>query len=270
MRERKNRKKRKNNRKKQHLKKHKVRITKKNLTSSAGLAPMHRFWIQLGGEAWINEQLSSLKADNSVYSVGRIITVLLMAMIKGAKHISHTLYLAKDSGLRKLWNWARFPVETTIVRTLNLFSQAQIAKIADLNQTLRQKAWDRKWLGKITLDLDSAVKTVYGHQEGAEKGYNPTHPGKRNYNPIIAFVAETGEALMGWLRPGDTFSANGSVEFVKEALSRLPKRVWKVIIRAAGHIVTTQGQRFIDIGADNPWSDLWMQIDAQQLSEQPF
>ena len=230
--ERKNSSKKKNNRKKQHLKKHKVRTSKKNLTSNAGLAPMHRFWHQLGGEAWINEQLGSLKADNSVYSVGRIITILLLSIIKGAKHISHTLQLAHDSGLRKLWDWVRFPVETTIVRTLNLFCQPQIAKIADLNQNLRQKIWNRKWLGKVTLDLDSMVKTVYGHQEGAEKGYNPTHPGKRSYNPIIAFIAETREALMGWLRPCDTFSANGSVEFVKEALSRLPMQVWKVIIRA--------------------------------------
>ena len=69
----------------------------------------------------------------------------------------------------------------------------------------------KKYTVRVTLDLDSTVKTVYGRQQGAEKGYNPTHPGKRIYNPLIAFIAETGEALMGWLRPGDTFSANGSL-----------------------------------------------------------
>ncbi len=218
--------------KKRSLKKHSVRITKKHLTSHAGLNFLHRFWIQLGGEAWINKQLGSLKADNSVYSVGRVITVLILSIIKGAKHLSHTYYLAQDSGLRKLWDWVRFPVETTIGRTLNLFGQAQIVKIADLNQHLRQKVWNHKCFGKITLDLDSTVKTVYGHQEGAEPGYNPTHPGKSSYNPLVAFIAETREALIGWLRPGNTFSANGSVEFLKEAFSRLPKQVWKVIIRA--------------------------------------
>ena len=123
-------------------------------------------------------------------------------------------------------------METTVVRTLKLLGQSQVVKIADLNQNLRQKVWNRRWRGRITLDLDSTVKTVYGHQQGAEKGYNPTHRGKRSYNPLIAFIAETGEALMGWLRPGDTFSANGSLEFVKEALFRLPKQVWKVVVRA--------------------------------------
>ena len=28
-------------------------------------------------------------------------------------------------------------------------------------------------LSKITIDCDSSVFTVYGHQQGAEKGYNP-------------------------------------------------------------------------------------------------
>ncbi|MBL7191672.1 hypothetical protein ISS30_08245 [bacterium] len=60
-----------------------------------------------------------MKADNSVYSVGRIITILLLAMIKGAKYISHTLQLAHDGGLRRLWDWVLFPVMTTIVRTLD-------------------------------------------------------------------------------------------------------------------------------------------------------
>ena len=38
--------------------------------------------------------------------------------------------------------------------------------------------------------------------------------------------------MLGWLRPSDVFSANGSLEFIKEALSRLPKQVWKVVVRA--------------------------------------
>ena len=223
---------RKKRKSKKYLKKFRIRNTNKHLTSSAGLSLLHRFWQQLGGEAWIDSQLGSLKAVNSVYSVGRIVTILLMAIIQGAKHVSHILQLSHDQGLRKLWDWVSFPVETTVVRTLNLFGQSQLVKIADLNQNLRQQVWSRKWLGKVTLDLDSTVKTVYGHQEGAEKGYNHVHPGKRSYHPLLAFIAETGEALLGWLRPGDTFSANGSVEFIKEALSRLPKQVWKVVIRA--------------------------------------
>jgi len=51
-------------------------------------------------------------------------------------------------------------------------------------------------------------------------------------NPLFAFIAQTGECLNCWLRPGNTHSANGSVAFLRETLAQLPKRVWKVIVRA--------------------------------------
>lgn len=66
-----------------------------------------------------------------------------MGIIRGARHISHLQYLGKDHGLRKLWDWVRFPVETTVIRTMNLFGYAQVIRLADLTQTLRQKVWDR-------------------------------------------------------------------------------------------------------------------------------
>ena len=92
---------RKNRNKKRKLKKHSFRLTDKHLTSSAGLVPLHRFWHQLGGEVWIDKQLSSLKALNSVYSMGRVITILLLAIIQGARHVSHILQLSHDNGLRQ-------------------------------------------------------------------------------------------------------------------------------------------------------------------------
>lgn len=45
-------------------------------------------------------------------------------------------------------------------------------------------------LQAITLDGDSMVKTVYGHQEGAVKAYNPFKKGVKSYHPIVIFVSE--------------------------------------------------------------------------------
>jgi len=36
---------------------------------------------------------------------------------------------------------------------------------------------------QVTLDLDSHVKTVYGNQQRAKKGYNPKKPGRKGFNP---------------------------------------------------------------------------------------
>ena len=85
---------------------------------------------------------------------------------------------------------------------------------------------------RITLDMDSSVKGVYGNQEGAEKGYNPKKKGQKSYHPLLCFIAETRECLHNWFRSGSAYSANGSVEFMKECFSKLPKRIWKVDVRA--------------------------------------
>ena len=96
----------------------------------------------------------------------------------------------------------------------------------------RKKVWRKKWFGRVTLDMDSTVRGVYGNQEGAAKGFNSTKKGRKSYHPLLCFVAENRECLHNWFRSGDAFSANGSVEFMKECVARLPKRVWKIVVRA--------------------------------------
>ena len=50
----------------------------------------------------------------------------------------------------------------------------------------------------ITIDIDSSVVNVEGHQEGAVKGYNPKKPGNRCYNTQFAFCDEI-KAYVGHL-----------------------------------------------------------------------
>jgi hypothetical protein len=38
---------------------------------------------------------------------------------------------------------------------------------------------------QIILDWDSTVQPKYGHQEGAEVGYNPIKPGRRSFHPLL-------------------------------------------------------------------------------------
>jgi len=81
------------------------------------------------------------------------------------------------------------------------------------------------------MDFDSTVKGVFGSQEGARKGYNRKKKGQKSYHPLLCFIAESRECLHNWFRSGNAYSANGSVECMKECFARLPKRVWKVWAR---------------------------------------
>ena len=65
---------------------------------------------------------------------------------------------------------------------------------------------------RLILDLDSMVLTVFGHQEGAEVGYNPRHRGKRSYDPLLCVEANSSFLWDVELRRGDAGTWAGSEE----------------------------------------------------------
>ena len=156
----------------------------------------------------------------------------MKGVLAGAKHLSHLVILKSDHALRALFRWENFPDFTTVSRIFKLFTPKHCKELSDAEAEARKKVWGKKWFGRVTLDMDSSVRGVYGNQEGAAKGYNPKKNGQKSYHPLLCFIAETRECLHNWFRPGDAFSANGSVEFMKECVARLPKRVWRIIVRA--------------------------------------
>lgn len=70
---------------------------------------------------------------------------------------------------------------------------------------------------QIILDWDSTVLTKYGHQEGAEVGYNPTKPGRRSHHLLLAVVVGARLCPVYRFRSGNTVSASQWLESMSEA-----------------------------------------------------
>ncbi len=210
----------------------KVEFTEKNLTGNAGLVCFGRFIKKLGLPDLFSNLISIERASNADYQAKDVIIMLIMAVLAGAKHMSHVLIIRADSVLRAIFNWEKFPVNSTFSRIFKLFSHCHCNELSEIESVVRKKVWGKKWFGRITFDMDSTVKGVFGTQEGAAKGYNPKNRGQKSYHPLLCFIAENRECLHSWFRTGDAYSANGSAEFMKECFAKIPKRVWKVFVRA--------------------------------------
>ena len=65
-------------------------------------------------------------------------------------------------------------------------------------------------------------------------GYNTTHRGKKAYRPVLCFVDETREYLLGKLRKGDVLDGKESAAFISQIKAHLPGCVKKVLLRADG------------------------------------
>lgn len=208
------------------------RFSEHRLTSRAGLIMVARFVRKLGLGKIIDEMVHLERGANAGYTLGKIVTGIALGIISGCRHISHLAELSSDEAFMKTQGWKSFPVLSTITRVFERFRMAHCVELDEAQSRLRQKVWNKKWFGVAHLDLDSSAKSTYGHQQGVARGHNTERSHKPMLNPLFAFIAQTGECLNCWLRPGNTHSANGSAEFLKETLARLPKRVWKVIVRA--------------------------------------
>lgn len=208
------------------------RFSERRLTGRAGLILVARFARKLGLGDLIDKMVHLERGANVRYSLGKILTGITLGVVSGCRHLSHLCELTADEVFMKTQGWKSFPVVSAITRVLERFRMVHCVELAEVQRMLGQKVWNKKWFGVVHLDLDSSSKSAYGHQQGVARGHNTERSHKPMLNPLFAFIAQTGECLNCWLRPGNTHSANGSAAFLRETLARLPKRVWKVIVRA--------------------------------------
>ena len=93
--------------------------------------------------------------------------------------------------------------------------------LREINFKVFKKLLRKKKLKSITIDIDSSVVNVEGHQEGAVKGYNPKKLGNNCYNIQFAFCDEIKAFITGMVRSGDTYTANCAAELIKEIMGYL-------------------------------------------------
>jgi len=82
-------------------------------------------------------------------------------------------------------------------------------------------------LARITLDFDGSVLSTGRFAEGTAVGFNRKKKGQRSYYPLFCTVAQTGQVLDVWHRPGNVHDSNGARAFilacVREIQAILPR-----------------------------------------------
>ncbi len=76
------------------------------------------------------------------------------------------------------------------------------------------------------LDIDTTVKPLYGHQQGAEIGYNPRKPGRPSHIYHSYFVANLRISLGVEVLPGKQHAAAGGMPGLWQTLNALPRSRW--------------------------------------------
>lgn len=210
-----------------------------NLTTHSGLIPVIKFLDSLQLENLLHNHFSLRTGNNVAYQVFDLVLMVTVGYIGGARSVSNIVSIWADTVLRKITGFRRIPDDSSIGRAFKQFKESDIYQFEFVNHALRQKVWKKLtrsgkskffYHSLLYIDVDSTVKTVFGKQQGAEKGFNSVNKGKLSYHPLIAFCVETKEILQGWMRCGSAYTSNGVVGFMEQLLFHMPNKS-KIIFR---------------------------------------
>ena len=99
-----------------------------------------------------------------------------------------------------------------------------------MDTALRESTFDALSTDWI-LDCDTTVKLLYGNQDGAEIGYNPTKPGRPSHNIHTYWVANIRLVLDAEVKGGKTHPAKYSLPGLMRLLLALPPEKRPKLVR---------------------------------------
>ena len=191
------------------------------------IACNHRGLTHFGGAYFFHEFLRLLQfrdflarhlaypRRNYRYTVSPMILALIYPIILGLDRIETASFLRSNGTLQYLTGLPSFPDPPTLRRFLLQASPRFWEQLHRLNDRLLQTFIHLPaHRSRLIFDLDSTVVTVFGHQDGAEVGYNPRYRGKRSYNPLLCMEADSSHLWDAELRAGNASTWEGSSERV--------------------------------------------------------
>ena len=205
----------------------------KNLTPYGGLLPVATMLEKIGFQKLVEETLA-VGRITKVMSMYQFILAIVMGIYVGFVRLNQLRYIAQDPLLAGILKVTQLPPQCTLWRFLNSLHVGIARQIQSIQRRVREAVWaaGNIVLKSVTIDTDTTVHTLYGKQMGGRKSYNPKNKGKKSYQPILSFLAETREFLAGELRNGDRPTGKQIARHLQEAFQALPRCVVSIYARA--------------------------------------
>jgi hypothetical protein len=195
-----------------------LRFEDQELTSFSGLL----IFQQLFQRIRLKQRLRACFAHLTLSPIfGRHLVVLLLVvhLLLGFRRLREVDYYRDDPIVLRLIGLRRLPDVATISRALSQIDAEGVAQVRQLSRGLVIEGLQREQLPRVTLDFDGSVQSTKGHAEGTAVGFNKIKKGARSYYPLFCTVAQTGQFLDLFHRPGNVHDSNGAVEFMRSCFT---------------------------------------------------
>ncbi len=149
-----------------------------------------------------------------IYGHGVIVLLLTVHLLLGHRRLQDMRYYQDDPMVRRLLGVSRLPDVATVSRTLASLDDTSVTNLRRLSRQRVLEQIGRLGLARITLDFDGSVLSTSRFAEGTAVGFNRKKKGQRSYYPLFCTIAQTGQVLDVWHRPGNVHDSNGAKSFI--------------------------------------------------------
>ena len=147
------------------------------------------------------------------------IGTVLMGVLCGHWRHAHLSGVRFDAVNPQLLGMTKVVSEDSARRFLGAMSPEQSGKW--LHTQLRN-CYDQLLVEPWVLDVDTTIKPVYGHQDAAKKGYNPTKPGRPSLAYHSYFIGNLRVCLDVEVESGDRSAAKHGYAALWRIIEGLP------------------------------------------------
>ena len=201
------------------------------LVSHAGSALLAQVADKTGLTRALSRQLAGLRQRRGGHDPGRVIRDLAVMLADGGDCLAD-LGAVRDQGAL----FGPVASDATAFRVIDAIARdpGGLERLRAAHAAARERVWALSGApARLTIDLDATLITAHSAKEGAAATF------KRGFgfHPLLAYAAQTGEALAGELRPGNaTANAGADQTMVLEAaLAQIPAahiETLEIVLRA--------------------------------------
>lgn len=186
-----------------------------------GQLPFFIEFLKVGGRfsEWVDDCPLHYTAHNAPKKID-LLGSLFLAVLSGHSRYAHLSALRNDRVNSTLLGMNKIVSEDSARRGLKRINE--IDGVSWLQSHLEKSVsplLDHAWV----LDCDVTIKPLFGHQEGAVKGYNPKRPGRPSHSYHSYLIANLRLVLEVEVQPGNQTASSHSLPGLIALLNRLPQ-----------------------------------------------
>ena len=148
-----------------------------------------------------------------------ILGTILLSVLSGHTRYAHMSTIRTDKVNPELLRMKKIVSDDSVRRGLKSISKEE--GYAWLTEALKKSYWEILNIPWV-LDVDTTVKCLYGHQEGAVVGYNPKKPGRPSHTYHSYMIAAIRMILEVEVMAGNESSASHTLPGLFEWLDSVP------------------------------------------------